>query len=195
VIDGQIDYSNYSRDELIDCITHVDSRRFPMNHANTLLELSKRPPPKSVSVDAATPTLRSDTSKLRRPIAVWIIAVFYLLGSAVLMPVYIAVRGGWLHIPMTPAAQAFIDKLNVIDDISCVIAVTLTTYAAISLLRLQRKAFYLFSAAFGCNVLMMMYTASRGLLTQRYFETMFGLLVLLMVCAYSRSLMNRRVLL
>jgi len=192
VIDGQIDYSSFSRDELIDCIRHVDSRRFPKNHANALLELGKRPVPESVAAITATPAVQASAGMRRRPTAVWIIFAYYTLGIAWVGPVVFAVHAGMLQLP--PAQQAIFDKFNLLDSIFTAGVLAFNAYAAVSLIRLQRQAFYLFATAFGCNVLATVYAASRGILDQRYVGTVLGLLGAFLTCLYVRSLMNRGVL-
>src|SRR6266850_4311009 len=46
MLDGQVDYSNYTRRQLYDALRHIDSARFPLNLANLerALELMKDRP-------------------------------------------------------------------------------------------------------------------------------------------------------
>ena len=41
MIDGQVDYSNHTREQLIDVMSHIDAQRFPLNHANAVRRLQE----------------------------------------------------------------------------------------------------------------------------------------------------------
>lgn len=194
MIDGQIDYSQFSREDLIDSIRHVDVRRFPLNHANAVSELGKRPVPKADSTIVTDTEVLTRSSTDRRPMAVWIIFWFTIPCVVVLVPSYFAVRGGLLQLSATPALQSIVDRYNLVDDLSVVAIAALNLFAAFSLLRLRRSAFYLFATAFACNILATLYVASRGLLNPNYVSTLVGLVGAFLVVTYTRTLLNRGVL-
>jgi hypothetical protein len=54
-IDGGIDYSKYTREQLADALDRIDRSRFPTNHAALLKELTARTPDNSRTVSTAEP--------------------------------------------------------------------------------------------------------------------------------------------
>jgi len=189
MIDGQIEYSIYSRNDLIDCVQHIDPERFPVNHANALRELQSRPRPEFA------PQVAAPVATTRRPIGVWVVFLVYVVADAVLVPTYFLTRSGSLSLKMSPAQQAYFGRLTFFDDVSVAIMFGLTLYAAVSLLRLRRSAYYAFSIAWVFNVGLTVWAIlARDYLSVVHGSNLIGLLGALLVCVYCRSLLKRGVL-
>jgi hypothetical protein len=90
VIDGQVDYSKYTRAQLFDALRHIDRARYPMNLANIERALAALPPP-DPRVAAAIVNAIAIKPKNRRA-RKWVAAIFVCVavGVAATVALYLA---------------------------------------------------------------------------------------------------------
>jgi hypothetical protein len=95
VIDGQIDYSSYTRAQLFDALRHIDRARYPLNLANIERALAALPPPDpDVRVEAAilnAVAIRPKNRRARR----WAAAIFVCVTVAVAATVGLYLAKAW----------------------------------------------------------------------------------------------------
>src|SRR6266850_4730838 len=83
MLDGQVDYSNYTRRQLYDALRHIDSARFPLNLANLerALEIMKDRP----GADDEAP--RRLSARAKKWIIIGAVAVGLLIATAVTLAI------------------------------------------------------------------------------------------------------------
>ncbi len=124
-MDGEIDYSKYSRDDLNEALGRIDKQRYPQNYANLLKESASRP--------VVSP---AQSSGPRRPVLVKVILVIYSTAIVLTGLVVIMVLITW------PATKEPLRQIPTRVWVEGGIGLALTLSAMVLLFRMKRSAFY-----------------------------------------------------
>lgn len=130
-MDGDIDYSKYSDDDLNEALRRIDKQRYPKNYANLLKEAASRPfvqPPQS--------------GRPRRPALANTIVAFYGIASVLTGLAALLILVTW------PAAKEALDRNSTATLVTLAAAkATLISAGTIQLFRMKRSSFYFYCAA------------------------------------------------
>lgn len=129
-MDGDINYSKYSAEDLNEALARIDRQRFPLNYANLLKEA------------AARPVIQPQESReLRRPALVKAIVIFYGAALSLTMLAFVLIL-------LVPAAREKIYQAPSGTLAMSAIGAALNAAATIQLFRMKRSSFYFYCAAF-----------------------------------------------
>jgi hypothetical protein len=87
---------------------------------------------------------------MRRPIGVWIVCVYFAISIAATVISLIQLLEG--EMPITPAQQAYFDKLGPTDYIGGATTLLLSSWAAVELFRLRKRAVAILSTVLVLNL-------------------------------------------
>jgi hypothetical protein len=144
--------------------------------------------------------LSEESPPQKRPVLVWVICIFYLIG----------VFWGLLSLgltrfllssafPIPEAKRHYFESLNYIDYGAMIIRVIVILVGAILLIRLKRSALYFFVGAFVVNILLLVY----NIVAKNWFATVgipgiIGILfeygIIIAIILYIRHLSKKGVL-
>ena len=91
----------------------------------------------------------------RRPILVWVICAFYVIGIVVTIPTILALTSG--AIALSPAATEYYQSFGVVNYLGVLTSAILAALAAGTLFRMRRSAFAYASAGFVVTLLKIMW--------------------------------------
>jgi hypothetical protein len=86
----------------------------------------------------------------QRPLAVWVIAIFYLLSIATTLLSLASVVTGVVEV--TPAQQSYFDSLGPVDYLGNTLILLISAWAVLEFFRLRKAAVRAFAVALGLNV-------------------------------------------
>jgi hypothetical protein len=153
--DGNIDYRQYTLQELSEALSLIDRNQYPLNLSNLEREIASRPEPPRAIPPQTLPKTPSGRPKL-----VWLITLFYFLSAMLTAFGYYAVFGRKSSLPLPVQQQ--IDALTALDHAQALVAVALNLMAAVSLFRLRRMAAYLFTATLALSIVGWLLRAALG---------------------------------
>ena len=87
---------------------------------------------------------------MKRPIGVWIVCVYFAISIAATVISLIQLLEG--EMPITPAQQAYFDKLGPTDYIGGATTLLLSSWAAVELFRLRKRAVAILSTVLVLNL-------------------------------------------
>jgi hypothetical protein len=180
--DGTIDYSTFSRAQLVEALSRINRSRYPRNFETLKRELDSRGPEASPVIPA--------TSK-RRPFLVWLIVVTTGLEFLFMAIVGSLVMHYWDSLPNTATAE--LKSVPVIDWVAAGLGAALNLLATIQLFRMKRSALYLTLAAVVPGLLETLRTYFAGTL-QLSLTVLAGYSVAFMICWYVWCLYRKQML-
>lgn len=135
-------------------------------------------------------------SERKRPVWVWVIAIWFVVGAVVSLASYLAIRSG--AIPIKASHQAYLDSLNFIDHAATILLTCMNVLGAIFLFLLRKEAVTLLLGALVLNVLLTTWHVfMKGLasaVSGGFVAIFFGLSLPCMVCYYAWHLKSTKVL-
>ena len=120
----------------------------------------------------------------KKPIAVWMVSVFYIFTSTLLLLLTCLSFSGAVSIP--PEEMVRLNSLTGIDYLFIIAQNCIYLAAAIALFRLRKAAFYLFAVLLGISI--------ATIEIEYFYVTIFDWLLLLAICIYTWSLKQRSIL-
>jgi hypothetical protein len=133
----------------------------------------------------------------KRPLLVWVIAIFIFLGAAWTMLSLFLISTG--SIPLTPAQESFFKRLTLFDYAVSFVGTALNLIAAVALLMLRRIAVPLFLLSLTLTVVIAAWQAAATGWTEAIggpglMGSLIGFVLLVAVCLYAWRLARTGVL-
>ncbi|MBT5705818.1 hypothetical protein OAH36_05310 [Verrucomicrobia bacterium] len=136
-------------------------------------------------------------SKVKRPVLVWVISIFYLISAGFTILSLVLIYSGL--IPVNEVQKAYFDGLTPIDHISTVLIGSLNLLGAVFLFILRKHAFHFFLAGFVAGLM----TTTYHIIAKNWIETIgtagfigaaIGWGISISIILYSKRLRNRGIL-
>lgn len=136
-----------------------------------------------------------DTQK--RPLGVWIIAVFYLLSAGWTLLSYILIFGGIIAI--NEAQRIYFASLGLFDWITTILIMILSLSAAISLFLLRKISVFLFSIVLFLNTILTLLQIlqtnwAEAVGIPGLIGVIIGWMILIIIFLYAKNLAKKQIL-